>query len=230
MKYKKGTFVVVPIEELEKVPATSQAMFIWMCKFADEDGICFPSRKKLATLLNIALRTVDTHLALLVEAGLITKTNRKKVGTKENMSNLYQIQVVQELPDPRAEKDTTPRAENVAVTIPNINSTHLTPTKPPKVAEKPFHFEEEMQKLLESKWKPDRVRWLYFTKKKFRFENHAQMKTALQRNLRPAQALEGYDSDQVEKAIEYCEENYNNIPWTLETILKIIPNIVNKHE
>lgn len=113
----------------------------------------------------------------------------------------------------------------------NTNIIILNPTSeasPPPPKEKPFFFEEEMQKLLESKYIPDRVRWLYFTKKEFRFENLAQWKQAMSRNLRPAQALNGYNSDQVEQAITYCQENYNNIPWTLETILKIIPNVVNK--
>jgi len=139
MKYKKGTFVVVPIENLETVPPTAQALLLWLCKFADEDGTCFPARKKLATLLNVAVRTVDTHIALLVEAGIITKTLRSKKGSKENMSNLYQIMIItkgeQILHDPLAEKDTTPLAEKDTVTISNSNYTNLTQLQPEVVQE-----------------------------------------------------------------------------------------------
>lgn len=155
-----------------------------------------------------------------------TKTDRKESRLYARATNKLRELYFSKSPKtrPQVPEDLTQVPQDTNHNTNNI----ILESKPPKVADKPFHFEEEMQKLLESKWKPDRVRWLYFTKKKFRFENHAQMKTALQRNLRPAQALEGYDSDQVEKAIEYCEENYTNIPWTLETLIKVMPHVVNR--
>jgi len=139
MKYKKGTFVVVPIDRLELVPAMAQALFMWLCKYADEDGTCFPSRKKLAGHLSCDMRTVDKHLGFLCEIGVLTKTTRKKAGSKENMSNLYHIQIIpqveQEMPLGSEVFVPTPSEENVPVTISNINYTNSTIIQPEVVEE-----------------------------------------------------------------------------------------------
>lgn len=124
MKYRKGTFVTIPnIERLDVVPAISQALFIWICKYSDDEGTCFPSRKKLATHIGVDVRTIDKHLGFLEETGFLTKEIRKKPGTKENMSNLYQIQIVR---DPSESNDTTSSEPNVPVTKPSINQIQLT--------------------------------------------------------------------------------------------------------
>lgn len=124
MQYQKGTFVVVPsINRLDILPATGQALFVWLCKYANEDGECFPSRKRLADHLGIDVRTIDKHLSFLEETGFITKVKRKKAGTKENMSNLYQIQISRY---PSENNNTTPSEENDTVTIPNSNYTNIT--------------------------------------------------------------------------------------------------------
>lgn len=234
MRYEKGKFAVIPLSDLERVPATAQALFLWICKFADEEGICYPSRNKLATLLNVAVRTVDTHIALLEEAGLIKKTVRQKPGSKENMSNLYQIQipeVAQIMHHPLAEKDTTPRAENSTVTIPDIN--YIKPKrkkrepKAPK-EELPYFFEEEMQKLRDSHWVVDKIIYLYFMKKGFRFENRKMFNSARARNIRTAKMLEGYNATQIEEAMDYVEENFSQYGWTLETVGKRIDSLINQ--
>lgn len=133
MIYEKGKFVVVPIEGLEMLHPTGQALFMWICKFSDEDGICFPSRKKLAGLLSCDMRTVDKHMKFLVDLGFLSKTKRKKSNSKENMSNLYQIQIVRH---PSEVFVATPSEINVPVTIPNLNSTILTNNSESKDEEK----------------------------------------------------------------------------------------------
>lgn len=131
MKYNKGTFVTVPnIESLDKLPPISQALFMWLCKYADEDGLCYPSRKKLASHLCSTVKTVDNHIKLLIDGGFISKTNRKKENTNENTSNLYQVYLI---PD-RGEQNTSTRSErNDTVTKPIINSTQLTTITPEKL-------------------------------------------------------------------------------------------------
>lgn len=131
MKYEKGTFVIVPnLERLDVLPALGQALFVWLCKYADQDGICFPSRKKLAGHLSCDIRTIDKHLGFLEELGFISKTKRQKEGTKENMSNLYQIQMIRPVEEinrhPSEDIVATPSEPNVPVTISNNNSIHLT--------------------------------------------------------------------------------------------------------
>lgn len=136
MKYEKGTFIVLPnINILDTLDVTSQALFIWLCKYADDEGICFPSRSKLARHINRDVKTIDRHIALLEEKGFITKTKRGKIGTKENLSNLYQIQLlslhpVPPMPLPSDTSVPTPSPTSVAVTIPNSNYTHLTIIEP----------------------------------------------------------------------------------------------------
>lgn len=131
MQYKKGTFVVVPnIDHLEGMNGNTQAIYFWICKHADESGECFPSRARLARYISSTPQTVDNHIKILIEKGLINKITRKKDGTKENMSNLYQIQILDYVAKnnipPSQKIDTTPSQKIDTVTIPNINYTHLT--------------------------------------------------------------------------------------------------------
>lgn len=124
MKYKKGTFVVVPnLERLDLLPSTSQALYIWICKYANDDGECFPSRSKLAKHIGCDVRTVDKHINFLIELGFMTKEIRHKKGSKENMSNMYQLQLIRH---PSEVSDTTPSEKNDTVTISSINYTNLT--------------------------------------------------------------------------------------------------------
>lgn len=94
MKYAKGTFTVVPNRELLRgLPPTTQALYVWLCSYADENGECYPSRSKLATDIGGSVRTVDTHLKKLENLGLIEKENRVK--NNEKQSNLYQLLIVE---------------------------------------------------------------------------------------------------------------------------------------
>lgn len=48
MKYEKGTFITVPnIQRLQELPPAAQALFMWLCAYADKDGRCYPSRAAL---------------------------------------------------------------------------------------------------------------------------------------------------------------------------------------
>lgn len=133
MKYKKGTFVVVPNKEyLSGKPSELQTIFFWLCDHADEEGVCFPSRRTLARESGCGLKTVDKYLTQLEQGGFIEKTYRFKPGSAENDSNLYQIMVVeamdncfdvaQETLHPSIQNATPGGVEKGAVTIPSINS------------------------------------------------------------------------------------------------------------
>ncbi len=128
MRYNKGTFIVVPnIELLNGLPTGTQAIYIWICKYADEEGICFPSRRLLATNIGCTLRTVDKHI--LEEKGLLEKTKRRKPGDIQNKSNLYQIIIPEQgaiIVEQGAENDKEQGAKKDTVTISSINSIQLT--------------------------------------------------------------------------------------------------------
>ncbi|MBP7118584.1 helix-turn-helix domain-containing protein [Candidatus Woesebacteria bacterium] len=136
IKYKPGTFSVTPNKEIMRGrPTEMQAIYFWLCDRADTDGICFPSRPKIAADSGIkSLTTVDKYINELVSIGVLTK-----IKGSEGHSNRYQIMVVQEMYSPANDTQTptldvhTP-TPNSTVTIPN-NYTQLTiPTEvePPK--------------------------------------------------------------------------------------------------
>lgn len=92
-KYEKGTFVVVPNKNVLKgLSPNLQIIFFWVCSFADENGVCWPSRSTIAKNSGIGKQTVDKHIKNLVELGFLTKEKRKD-GAK-NMTNVYQIMVI----------------------------------------------------------------------------------------------------------------------------------------
>ena len=137
MKYSKGTFVVIPNKDyLKGMKPQVQTTFFWICEHSDENGICYPSRNKLAKEVGVGIKIIDRALKELEDKNLIKKTTRKKENSKENMSNLYQIMIlgdvendttlVSEMTPPRDKNDTTPRDKTDTVTISNNNSIHLT--------------------------------------------------------------------------------------------------------
>lgn len=131
MKYSKGTFVIIPNRDfLDGKPPAYQAVFFWLCRYADEDGVCFPSRERLASHLDMDERTITRYIAKMVEDGLITKTKRRKTGEVKNNSNLYQINIIQKEQDISAEQQDKScikqRDKNVCVTVSSINSIQRT--------------------------------------------------------------------------------------------------------
>lgn len=131
MKYKPGTFITVPnIKFLDGKPPAYQALFLWLCRYADEDGICFPSREKLALNLDMDVRSITRYIARMVEDGIITKTKRRKTGDVKNNSNLYQIMLIDEQEDifakQRDKKCINQGDTDVPITKPINNQIHIT--------------------------------------------------------------------------------------------------------
>lgn len=97
MKYKKGTFVVVPnLDLLEGKPSEYQVIYMWLCNFADKDGNCFPGRKTLARLAGCNIKTVDKYIKLLIEDGFIAKESRRAAGSSQKLSNFYTLLLIED--------------------------------------------------------------------------------------------------------------------------------------
>lgn len=92
--------------------------------------------------------------------------------------------------------------------------------------ESPFIFKEELESLWNSGWKPKKIIYNYFVRKNIVHENVKQFDSAVARYLRPAQALEGYSSKQIESVMDYLDSK--KLSWTLETIAKNISEVVNR--
>lgn len=140
MKYKKGSFTVIPNkEQLKGKPSQMQSIYFWICEHADTNGNCFPTRKTISQEAGVDIKTVDKYLLQLEEGGFLSKENRMKVGKKEKTSNLYQILIIEDVipkkdvPPKTVQRTTengaTPSTENGAETIPIINSIQLTVAK-----------------------------------------------------------------------------------------------------
>lgn len=91
MKYKKGSFITVPnTEELKGLHPTAQCLFMWLCYHANQNGECFPSRKRLSILCRVSVDMVDKMLKILIGSKIVIKEKRKK-NEKQNKTNLYHI-------------------------------------------------------------------------------------------------------------------------------------------
>lgn len=130
MLYSKGTFIVVPnITHLKGLPVGAQALFMWLCTYADDEGVCFPSRSLLAKNIGASTKSVDRHIETLEVVGLLEKSKRRRPGDVVNKSNLYQILIPEQV-DKKAELvDTSVHQQvdkNDPVTIPIYNYTQVT--------------------------------------------------------------------------------------------------------
>jgi len=94
MKYTKDSFIVIPDRDaLYGMKPDTQAVFMWICRFADSDGLCFPSKKTLSAASGVSKRRVFDCLSELEEAGILRQETRKR--GKTFTSNLYQVMLVE---------------------------------------------------------------------------------------------------------------------------------------
>ncbi len=162
MKYKKGTFMIIPNKEyLIRKPSEMQAIYFWLCNHSDENGICFPKKQTIAEEAGCSHNTVDKYLSKLVEDGFISITRRKKNNSMENTSNSYQLLIIENIPKmvvlpelvERPPKiGMTPPPNNGSETVSSINSIHLTVKEEPKI-EKPKVIKPILGQLPESRGK-----------------------------------------------------------------------------
>lgn len=246
MKYKKGTFITIPNKQyLKRKPPILQVIFIWLCDHADDNGICYPSRERLADECGCEVRSIDKYMEILVSDGAIKKTKRKKPKSRENASNLYQVMIIEKLIKesdlkslPSDLYSLSGGESNVPITQSSINSNQLTvasdksevevknKTKKQLREEAPFDDKKEQQALWDSGWIRKKIVHNYFQKKNIHFENVKQFDSAVGRFLKVAEKLEGYTSRQIEKTMNYFEDK--KLSWTLETIAKNISEVVNR--
>lgn len=96
MKYQKGSFITVPNKEaLDGLMPFLQIVFLWICCYADDKGVCFPSRTTLARNSGCSLKTIDRAIEGLCNAGLLKKVKRIQDG--KNLTNIYQIMLIESL-------------------------------------------------------------------------------------------------------------------------------------
>lgn len=94
MRYDKGSFIVIPNKEcLDGIFSHLQVVYMWICSYADEKGVCFPSRTTIARNSGCSVKTVDRAIEGLVECGFLKKLKRVENG--KNLTNIYQIMLLE---------------------------------------------------------------------------------------------------------------------------------------
>lgn len=97
VRYERGSFTVVPTGGLSGLHPFAQVVFMHLCFYANQYGVCFPSTQLLAERCCMTRNSVTKAIKVLIEAKLIVKSGRK---TKDKgwMANEYQILIATEEP------------------------------------------------------------------------------------------------------------------------------------
>lgn len=92
MKYQQGTFITVPnAKSLRGLKPQEQALFMWLCHYANTTGECFPSYETLAADCGTSKRTVMRSMDQLVHLGFVKKIEQYVEGRQT--TNVYYVQI-----------------------------------------------------------------------------------------------------------------------------------------
>lgn len=68
MKYKKGTFTIIPNKEtLKGKSPLTLSVYFWICSFADDNGICYPSITTISEYAGCSRNGVISSIKALVD-------------------------------------------------------------------------------------------------------------------------------------------------------------------
>ena len=118
------------------LPPARRMVLLALADMANGAGVCWPSIATLARRASTSVRSVFTHLAELVKAGLISKT------TRIGRSSLYHLALEPAATSTHADGDErtespAPTAAPATAAAPQAERVHTTPTPVPKVAPAP---------------------------------------------------------------------------------------------
>ena len=201
-RYKKGSFTIVPnLDAIDGICPYAQVIYLWLCKHADENGICYPGAKRIAKKGGMSERVVPGKVKLLEEIGVLKKTKR----TKEeggNITNLYQIMVAN------------------GATVKTIEKVD----EKPEVS-KPFIFENYLTEMDNDKRKHIQLIAYFFKARKLKFDTQKEVQAAIMRHARYASKIvKTYKEDKVTEAFIRCEKQHGDVDWSLETVWKKLTN------
>jgi hypothetical protein len=91
MKYEKGSFITVPTSSILGIGIGPQALYMWLCSFANNDGECFPSRATLANRMGCSERAVDGYMQELIDIALVVKEQR--FSNNKQVTNTYHLPI-----------------------------------------------------------------------------------------------------------------------------------------
>ena len=80
-KLFRGIFIPDYLFKVEGINYTDMMVYGLLCRFAGEDGKCFPSQTTLAAKMKVTRRTIEMSIARLKKAGLIEAHYSGETGT-----------------------------------------------------------------------------------------------------------------------------------------------------
>ena len=90
MQYKKWTFTTVPnIEYLKWKNPILQVIYMWICKYSNDDWVCFPSVSTLAKNCWTSSNSIRKYLKELEKLGILQRERRFK--NNEETSSIYEL-------------------------------------------------------------------------------------------------------------------------------------------
>ena len=118
------------------LPPARRMVLLALADMANATGVCWPRIATIARRASMSVRSVFTHLAELVKAGLISKT------TRIGRSSLYHLALEPAATSTHADgnertESPAPTAAPATAAAPQAERVHTTPTPVPKVAPAP---------------------------------------------------------------------------------------------
>lgn len=85
-----------------------------------------------------------------------------------------------------------------------------------------FNFDDYLEKMMSDKREHIPTIAAYFKHKGIRFDNLGEVREGIKRHTRAAVALIPFSTKKIRDAVTYCDKNYKDVNWTLETVLKVL--------
>ncbi len=148
-----GPFAIVPMWVLDAAEPQALRLYALLAgRYANRDGVAYPSRGTLAKNLDVGERTIDRAIHDLETIGALFVT-RRSADDGEHQTNLYRVQSVApstatDVPTPSELDVATPGATDVAQSKGNSEPNPSEPKEPQPSA----HAHEGQASLMENPW------------------------------------------------------------------------------
>lgn len=219
----------------KQLGAIGVAVYVSLCRHANEEQFCFPSQETIAEELNISPRTVKRYIGLLVEHNVIY-IERTKTGRKWAHNTYYLLDKSEWIYNKNPSGDTVARDiqgtettvsgdrnDNVQGTQLHTKNTNKKNTNKEQGAPSGawVSLKEEIKKLEDSSRRDLNIIALYLSERNPDIQNAEQYQVTLARHLRPAKALIAFTDEQILNGVQKAKNKYPE-EWTLETVTKIL--------
>ena len=215
------------------------AIYDILCRHVNDDGKCFPSIATLMEKSGIKSRTtVIQALKKLVGVNVISIT-RERTKSGKWLNNIYWLLDKSVWKYSRENS----HVQNMDTNNTNLNNTNICKTNfndsntkkdnklSKSLSDKPtFSLKDELKKFKSDNRRYIQIVGLWIDIKGLKPNNSQQFRAIVNRNLRPAKALEGYSDKDIKGTFESLLKTEYLSKFTLETIGKYIDDYIAKRK